>query len=106
MKRERVTITEPELLYFKVGTVIDTNGYHDPTFLSLGPNGWVNSNTGCTISNEELFKFLQKYDAPVVVVDSVYRPTMELLIEINTESSKKKSFPKKTNNPFRTSQMY
>jgi hypothetical protein len=39
MKRDKVIITEPELLYFKVGTIIDTNGYHDPTFLSLGPNG-------------------------------------------------------------------
>lgn len=106
MRREKVTITEPELLYFKVGTIIDTNGYHDPTFLSLGPNGWVNSNTGLTMSNKELFKLLQAYDAPVVVVDSVYRPTMELLIEINTESSKKKSSSRKTKNPFRTSQMY
>lgn len=84
MKRDKVIITEPELLYFKPGTIIDTNGYHDPTFLSLGPNGWVNSNTGCTMSNEELFKLLLKYDAPVVVVDSVYRPTMELIIEIRT----------------------
>ena len=98
MKRERVTITEPELLYFKVGTIIDTNGYHDPTFLSLGPNGWVNSNTGCAISNEELFKFLQTYDAPVVIVDSVYRPTMELLIEISSDH--KKSSSKKTKNPY------
>lgn len=76
----------------------------DPTFLSLGPNGWVNSNTGCAISNEELFKLLQAYDAPVVVVDSVYRPTMELLIEISSDH--KKSSSKKTKNPFRTSQMY
>ena len=104
MRREKVTITEPELLYFKAGTIIDTNGYHDPTFLSLGPNGWVNSNTGCTMSNEELFKLLLKYDAPVVIVDSVYRPTMELLIEIN--SDRKKSSPKKTKSIFRTSQMY
>lgn len=98
MKRERVTITEPELLYFKVGTIIDTNGYHDPTFLSLGPNGWVNSNTGYTMSNEELFEFLQKYDAPVVIVDSVYRPTMELLIEISSDH--KKSSSRKTKNPY------
>ena len=103
MKREKVTITETELLYFKVGTIIDTNGYNDPTFLSLRPNGWVNSNTGYTMSNEELFKFLQKYDAPVVVVDSVYRPTMQLLIDIS--DNRKKSSPK-TKNPFRTSQMY
>lgn len=104
MRREKVTITEPELLYFEVSTIIDTNGYHDPTFLSLGPNEWVNSNTGLTMSNEKLFKFLQKYDAPVVVVDSVYRPTMELLIEINSDH--KKSSSRKTKNPFRTSQMY
>lgn len=103
MRRELITITEPESLYFKVGTVIDTNGYHDPTFLSLEPDVWVNSNTGCTMSNEELFKFLQEYDAPVVVVDSVYRPTMELLIKISND--RKKSSPK-TKNPFRTSQMY
>ena len=31
-----------------------------------------------------LFKLLQAYDAPVVVIDSVYRPTMELIIEIRT----------------------
>lgn len=56
------------------------------------------------MSNEELFKFLQKYDAPVVVIDSVYRPTMELLIEISSDH--KKSSSRKTKNPFRTSQMY
>lgn len=34
--------------------------------------------------NGVLFKLLQAYDAPVVVIDSVYRPTMELFIEIHT----------------------
>lgn len=107
MNRELITIAEPyDLEYFKPGTIIDTNGYHDPTFMSIGHSQWVNSNSGDIIPNGVLFKLLQTYDAPVVVVDSVYRPTMELLIEINTESSKKKSSPKKTKNPFRTSQMY
>ena len=107
MNRELITITEPyDLEYFKPGTVIDTNGYHDPTFMSIGHSQWVNSNSGDIIPNGVLFKLLQAYDAPVVVVDSVYRPTMELLIEINTESSKKKSSSRKTKNPFRTSQMY
>lgn len=106
MNRELITITEPyDLEYFKPGTVIDTNGYHDPTFMSIGHSQWVNSNSGDIIPNGVLFKLLQAYDAPVVIVDSVYRPTMELLIEISTESSKKKSSPK-TKNPFRTSQMY
>lgn len=107
MNRELITITEPyDLEYFKPGTIIDTNGYHDPTFMSIGHSQWVNSNSGDIIPNGVLFKLLQAYDAPVVVVDSVYRPTMELLIEINTESSKKKSYSRKTKNPFRTSQMY
>lgn len=58
MNRELITITEPaDLGGFKPGTII--------------PNG-------------VLFKLLQAYDAPVVVVDSVYRPTMELFIEIRT----------------------
>lgn len=47
-------------------------------------------------------------NAPDIVadtlIDSVYRPTMELLIEISSDH--KKSSSKKTKNPFRTSQMY
>lgn len=104
MKRELITITEPyELGCFKPGTVIDTNGYHDPTFMSIGDDQWVNSNSGDIIPNGVLFKLLKEYSAPVVIVDSVYRPTMELLIEISND--RKKSSPK-TKNPFRTSQMY
>jgi hypothetical protein len=58
MNRELITITEPaDLGNLKPGTII--------------PNG-------------VLFKLLQAYDAPIVVVDSVYRPTMELFIEIRT----------------------
>ena len=84
MNREKAIITEPyDLEHFKPGTVIDTSGYHDPTFMSIGHSQWVNSNTGESIPNGVLFKLLQAYDAPVVVVDSVYRPTMELLIEIS-----------------------
>lgn len=106
MRREKAVITEPyDLEYFKPGTVIDTNGYHDPTFMSIGHSQWVNSNTGESIPNGVLFKLLQAYEAPVVIVDSVYRPTMELLIEISTESSKKKS-SRKNERIFRTSQMY
>ena len=82
-----------------IPTVITT-----PTFMSIGHSQWVNSNSGDIIPNGVLFKLLQAYDAPVVVVDSVYRPTMELLIEIN--SDRKKSSSRKTKNPFRTSQMY
>ena len=105
MNRELITITEPyDLEYFKPGTVIDTNGYHDPTFMSIGGSQWVSSNGGDIIPNGVLFKLLQAYDAPIVVVDSVYRPTMELLIEISAEP--KKSSQKKTKNIFRTSQMY
>lgn len=105
MTRELITITEPhDLEYFKPGTVIDTNGYHDPTFMSIGHSQWVNSNSGDIIPNGVLFKLLQAYDAPVVIVDSVYRPTMELLIEISSDH--KKSSSRKTKNPFRTSQMY
>lgn len=104
MNRELITITEPyELGCFKPGTVIDTNGYHDPTFMSIGHSQWVNSNSGDIIPNGVLFKLLKEYHAPVVVVDSVYRPTMELLIKISND--RKKSSPK-TKNPFRTSQMY
>jgi hypothetical protein len=36
------------------------------------------------MGNGILFKLLQAYDAPVVVIDSVYRPTMKLIIEIRT----------------------
>ena len=85
MNRELVTITEPaDLGGFKPGTIIDTNGYHDPTFMSIGDDQWVSSNGGTIIPNGVLFKLLQAYDAPVVVIDSVYRPTMELIIEIRT----------------------
>ena len=43
MNRELITITEPyDLEYFKPDTVIDTNGYHDPTFMSIGHSQWVN----------------------------------------------------------------
>jgi hypothetical protein len=105
MNRELITITEPyELGCFKPGTVIDTNGYHDPTFMSIGDDQWVNSNNGDIIPNGVLFKLLKEYSAPVVIVDSVYRPTMELLIEISSDH--KKSSSRKTKNPFRTSQMY
>lgn len=105
MNRELITITEPyELGCFKPGTVIDTNGYHDPTFMSIGDDQWVNSNNGDIIPNGVLFKLLKEYNAPVVIVDSVYRPTMELLIEISSDH--KKSSSRKTKNPFRTSQMY
>ena len=98
MTRELITITEPyDFGYFKPGTVIDTNGYHDPTFMSIGHSQWVNSNSGDIIPNGVLFKLLQAYDAPVVVV-------MELLIEISSDH--KKSSSRKTKNPFRTSQMY
>jgi hypothetical protein len=85
MNRELITITEPaDLGGFKPGTIIDTNGYHDPTFMSIGDDQWVSSNGGTIIPNGVLFKLLQAYDAPVVVIDSVYRPTMELIIEIRT----------------------
>lgn len=105
MNRELITITEPaDLGGFKPGTIIDTNGYHDPTFMSIGDDQWVSSNGGDIIPNSVLFKLLQAYEAPVVIVDSVYRPTMELLIEISSDH--KKSSSKKTKNPFRTSQMY
>ena len=105
MNRELITTTEPaDLGGFKPGTIIDTNGYHDPTFMSIGDDQWVSSNGGTIIPNGVLFKLLQAYDAPIVIVDSVYRPTMELLIEISDE--RKKSSPKRTKNIFRTSQMY
>lgn len=85
MNRELITITEPaDLGGFKPGTIIDTNGYHDPTFMSIGDDQWVSSDGGNIIPNGVLFKLLQAYDAPIVVVDSVYRPTMELFIEIRT----------------------
>ena len=84
MRHDKVTITEPAELSFASGTVIDTSGYHDPTFLSIGDDLWANSNTGEIIPNGVLFKLLQAYDAPIVIVDSVYRPTMELFIEIRT----------------------
>lgn len=104
MNRELITITEPaDLGGFKPGTIIDTNGYHDPTFMSIGDDQWVNSNSGDIIPNGVLFKLLKEYSAPVVIVDSVYRPTMQLLIEISND--RKKSSPK-TKNPFRTSQMH
>lgn len=51
----------------------------------MGP-GQVSSNGGTIIPNGVLFKLLQAYDAPVVVIDSVYRPTMELFIEIRTHT--------------------
>lgn len=73
MNRELITITEPaDLGGFKPGTIIDTNGYHDPTFMSIGDDQWVSSNGGTIIPNGVLFKLLQAYDAPVVVIDSVY----------------------------------
>lgn len=85
MRRDKVTVTESaDLGCFKPGTIIDTNGYHDPTFMSIGDDQWVSSNDGNIIPNGVLFKLLQAYDAPIVVVDSVYRPTMELFIEIRT----------------------
>lgn len=85
MKRDKITITEPaDLGCFKPGTIIDTNGYNDPTFMSIGDDQWVSSDDGNIIPNGVLFKLLQAYDAPIVVVDSVYRPTMELFIEICT----------------------
>lgn len=85
MKRDKITIAEPaDLGCFKPGTIIDTNGYHDPTFMSIGDDQWASSDGGNIIPNGVLFKLLQAYDAPIVVVDSVYRPTMELFIEIRT----------------------
>lgn len=48
----------------------------------IGGDQWVSSNSGDIIPNGVLFKLLQAYDAPLVIVDSVYRPTMELFIEI------------------------
>lgn len=56
----------------------------DPTFMSIGGDQWVSSNSGDIIPNGVLFKLLQACDAPVVIVDNVYRPTMELFIEIRT----------------------
>lgn len=85
MKRDKITIAEPaDLGNLKPGTIIDTNGYNDPTFMSIGNDQWVSSDGGNIIPNGVLFKLLQAYDAPVVIVDSVYRPTMELFIEIRT----------------------
>lgn len=52
--------------------------------MSIGDDQWVSSDGGTIIPNGVLFKLLQAYDAPIVVVDSVYRPTMELFIEIRT----------------------
>lgn len=68
--------------------------------------GMGNNNCCSTCVAEEIMNssMKEKYDAPVVIVDSVYRPTMELLIEINSDH--KKSSSRKTKNPFRTSQMY
>lgn len=84
--------------------ISDDEYYDIKPLMSIGHSQWVNSNSGDIIPNGVLFKLLQAYDAPVVVVDSVYRPTMELLIEISSDH--KKSSSRKTKNPFRTSQMY
>mgnify|MGYP000944632611 CR=1 FL=1 len=60
-----ITIAEPaDLGCFKPGTIIDTNGYHDPTFMSIGDDQWVSSNGGTIIPKGVLF--------------------MELIIEIRT----------------------